>query len=201
MTHCREAERLFGMTYTVTHNPLCQNVTLSDLASIKCKILQDSLKILQAFFKDLARDSLKRILQDLARTVGTMQQVAWCNRVCLKSLLNESSSQSQESLPQGTTLKSGARLDIVARSFYSPKEESFFEVRVSHPGTPTNSEENRKWTSTTKGSYRLRQRRHLCSIVVLNNWRYARRGMGPQAIIFVKKLASHIVIRFAIARK
>ena len=44
-----------------------------------------------------------------------------------------------ESLPRGTTLEPGARLDILARGFYSPMERAFFDVRVSHPGAPTNS--------------------------------------------------------------
>jgi len=44
-----------------------------------------------------------------------------------------------ESLLRGTTLKDSARLDILARGFYSPMERAFFDVRVSHPVALTNS--------------------------------------------------------------
>ena len=44
-----------------------------------------------------------------------------------------------ESLPRGTTLEPGVRLNILARGFYSPIERAFFDVGVSHPGAPTNS--------------------------------------------------------------
>ena len=52
------------------------------------------------------------------------------------SLLNHPFCQSQErvfSVPRGTTLEPGARLDNLARGFYSPMERAFFDVRVSHP--------------------------------------------------------------------
>ena len=65
------------------------------------------------------------------------------NRLCdviaelLNKCLPEVSTESPllpvtgESLPRETTLEPGARLDILARGFYSPMERAFFDVRVS----------------------------------------------------------------------
>ena len=102
-----------------------------------------------------------------------------------------------ESLPRGTTLERGARLDILARGLYSPMERAFFDVRVSHPGAPTNSvyetpaemyaaHEKQKMT---KYNHRVIQVEKSTSAPLCFS---TTGGMGPQAMMFVKKLAKHM---------
>ena len=42
-------------------------------------------------------------------------------------------------LPSGTNITDGARLDVSARSFWSPLDRAFIDVRVPHPQAQSNS--------------------------------------------------------------
>ena len=102
-----------------------------------------------------------------------------------------------ESLPRGTTLQPGARLDILARGFYSPMERAFFDVRVSHPGAPTNSVfETPVEMYADHEDKKMKKYNH--RVIQIEKGTFAplcfstTGGMGPQAMVFVKKLAKHM---------
>lgn len=40
--------------------------------------------------------------------------------------------------PKGTSTAEGARLDIVATGLFGPTEKAFMDVRITHPGAPSN---------------------------------------------------------------
>ena len=102
-----------------------------------------------------------------------------------------------ESLPRGTTLQDGARLDVAARGFYSPMERAFFDVRVSHPGALTNS-----GFATPAEMYTDHEKKKMTKynhrVIQIEKATFAplcfstTGGMGPQAMIFVKKLGHHL---------
>ena len=102
-----------------------------------------------------------------------------------------------QSLPRGTTLQPGARLDILARGFYSPMERAFFDVRVSHPGAPTNNVfETPVEMYADHEDKKMKKYNH--RVIQIEKGTFAplcfstTGGMGPQAMVFVKKLAKHM---------
>ena len=94
-----------------------------------------------------------------------------------------------ESLPREKTLEPGARREILAGGFYS---WAFFDVRVSHPGAPTNSVyetpaemyASREKQKITKYNHRVIQieKGTFAPLCILKSG-----GMGPQAKLCLSK--------------
>ena len=47
-------------------------------------------------------------------------------------------------LPNGTNVTDGAQLDVSARSFWTPLDRAFTDIRVLHPQAPSNSKSSIK---------------------------------------------------------
>ena len=67
-------------------------------------------------------------------TANFISQV--CKDVCIEPKLLPLSG---EELPRSSNTADEARLDISARSFWTPLGRAFFDIRVLHPGAPTNA--------------------------------------------------------------
>jgi len=105
-----------------------------------------------------------------------------------------------ESLRPGTTLEDGARLDIAARGLWSPMEMAFFDVRVIHP----EAESNAKHKTPTKmytSHEREKERKYGDRCKQIENGTVTglifstSGGMGPQATMFLKRLATLLVAK------
>ena len=104
-----------------------------------------------------------------------------------------------EQLPSGSNTSPNARLDVSCRSFWTPLDKVYTDVRVFHAQAPSNAKmsisnmyrhhENRK-----KAEYNarvLQVEKGSFSPIVFNTIG----GMGPEASIFVKRLAQKMASR------
>ena len=101
---------------------------------------------------------------------------------------------SGEDLPASSNRADEARLDISARSFWTPLGRAFFDIRVLHPGAPTNRSKSipqmyNHHEQEKKRSYNTRineVEKGTFSPLVFSTTG----GMGKEAAIFMKRLAT-----------
>ena len=102
-------------------------------------------------------------------------------------------------LPNGTNVADGARLDVSARSFWSPLDRALVDIRVLHPQAPSNSDKS------LKQMYHSHEvsKKYECNHRVINVEKSSftplvfstSGGMGQEAKNFYKHLALKISIR------
>ena len=97
-------------------------------------------------------------------------------------------------LPPGTNLKDGARLDIVARGFWSPLDKAFFDVRVLHPGAASN--DNKPLEKMYKDHEEEKKRTYNHRIIEVEHGHFTplvmstTGGMSREFDTFIKRLSS-----------
>ena len=99
-------------------------------------------------------------------------------------------------LPAGTNLKDGARLDVSARSFWSPLDRAFVDIRVLHPQAQSNTNKTIKQMYSSherskKNEYNARviqvEKASFTPLVFSTSG-----GMGEEATKFYKRLADKV---------
>ena len=99
-----------------------------------------------------------------------------------------------ETLPASSNTADEARLDISARSFWTPLGRAFFDIRVLHPGAPTNKSKSllqmyAHHEQEKKRTYNTRiievEKATFTPLVFSTSG-----GMGKEASIFLKRLAT-----------
>ena len=106
---------------------------------------------------------------------------------------------SGEILPKGTNTTAEARLDVSARSFWSPMDKVFTDVRIFHPHAPTNAK------MTVPQAYRhhenLKKRAYNARVLQVEKGSFTplifstTGGMGQEAERFVKRLAKKMSLK------
>ena len=101
-----------------------------------------------------------------------------------------------ESLPRGSNTSDGARLDVCARSVWSPLSRAFFDIRVFNPLAQSNR------TKTVKGMYQhheqQKKREYNLRVIHIEKGSFTplvfstSGGMGLEASKFLKHLAMKI---------
>ena len=96
-------------------------------------------------------------------------------------------------LPAGTNLKDGARLDVSARSFWSPLDRAFVDIRVLHPQAQSNS--NKTIKQMYQSHERSKKTEYNARVLQVEKASFTplvfstSGGMGEEAIRFYKRVA------------
>ena len=99
-----------------------------------------------------------------------------------------------ENLPVSAITEDDARLDISARSFWMPLGRAFFDIRVLHPGAPTNA--SRTIPQMYIQHENEKKRKYNQRVIDIEKGTFTplvfstTGGMGKEASIFVKRLSS-----------
>ena len=99
-------------------------------------------------------------------------------------------------LPAGTNLKDGARLDVSARSFWSPLDRAFVDIRVLHPQAQSNS--NKTITQMYSSHERSKKTEYNARVLQVEKASFTplvfstTGGMGGEAVRFYKRLADKV---------
>ena len=101
-----------------------------------------------------------------------------------------------KTLPTGTNLTDGARLDIVARGFWSPLDKAFFDVRVLHPGAMSN--ENKTLEKMYSDHEKEKKRLYNSRVIEVEHGKFTplvfstTGGMSRECTFFLKKLSEKL---------
>ena len=104
-----------------------------------------------------------------------------------------------ENLPSGSITTAEARLDISARSFWTPMDKVFTDVRVFHPHAPTNAKMS--VTRMYKHHEYLKKRAYNARVLQVEKGTFTplvfstTGGMGYEAERFVKRLALKMTLK------
>ena len=99
-----------------------------------------------------------------------------------------------ENLPVSANTADDARLDISARSFWMPLGRAFFDIRVLHPGAPTNA--SRAIPQMYLYHENEKKRKYNNRVIDIEKGTFTplvfatTGGMGKEASVFVKRLSS-----------
>ncbi|MCP4457119.1 MAG: hypothetical protein GY816_03685, partial [Cytophagales bacterium] len=132
----------------------------------------------------------------LCRVLGELLEEAGCKDVVIEPILQDLTG---ESLPSGANTSPNARLDVSCRSFWTPLDKVFTDIRIFHAQAPSNAcmpvkrmykhhedrkkaEYNARVLNVEKGSF---------TPIVFNTTG----GMGVEASAFLKRLAVKISTR------
>ena len=102
-------------------------------------------------------------------------------------------------LPPGTNIQDGARLDIAARSVWSQLDRVFFDIRVTHPNTQTNS--SKPPAQIYKEHERLKKRAYNSRVIQVEKGTFTplvfttSGGMAPECERLNKRLAELIAAK------
>ncbi len=116
-------------------------------------------------------------------------------RVSEPTLINVTTEQ----LPSGTKTADGARLDVSARSFWTPLDRAFLDIRVLHPQAPSN--DNKSLLQMYLSHEREKKRSYNQRVLQVEKGSFTplvfstAGGMAPEATRFFKHLAQKISIR------
>ena len=104
-----------------------------------------------------------------------------------------------ERLPHSTNVTDDARLDVSARSFWSPLARAFFDIRVTHPGAQTNM--SRSIEQMYNAQETEKKRIYNNRVIQVGKGSFTplvfstTGGMGKEAETFVKHLAQKITLK------
>ncbi len=137
----------------------------------------------------LRHNSLSKVLAELLEEAG-------CKDVVTEPVLQDLTG---EQLPSGSNTSPNARLDVSCRSFWTPLDKVFTDVRVFHAQAPSNARMSinnmyRHHENLKKTEYNarvLQVEKGNFSPIVFNTIG----GMGPEANKFVKRLAERMSSR------
>ena len=99
-----------------------------------------------------------------------------------------------EILPSSSNITDDARLDVSARGFWTPLGRAFFDIRVLHPGAPTNA--TRSLPQMYSQHEQEKKRKYNDRVIEVERGTFTplvfstTGGMGKEASIFLKRLAT-----------
>ena len=97
-----------------------------------------------------------------------------------------------EILPSSSNITDDARLDVSARGFWTPLGRAFFDIRVLHPGAPTNA--TRSLPQMYSQHEQEKKRKYNDRVIEVERGTFTplvfstTGGMGKEASIFLKRL-------------
>ncbi len=132
----------------------------------------------------------------LCRVLSKLLEEAGCKDIVLEPVLQDLTG---EILPSGSNTAANARLDVSCRSFWTPLDKVFTNVRVFHAQAPTNARMSVKsmyihHENSKKAEYNARVinvEKGTFTPIVFNTIG----GMGLEADRFLKRLAEKIASR------
>jgi hypothetical protein len=168
------------------------NFKISDVSALcfcgEKNSINHSLTCQKGGYTHLRHNSLRDTFAELLSDV--------CKDVVIEPPLLELSG---EDLPRGSITTAGARLDVSARSFWTPMDKVFTDVRIFHPHAPTNAQMS--VTQMYKHHENLKKRAYNARVIQVEKGTFTplvfstTGGMGSEAERFVKMLARKMTIK------
>ena len=168
------------------------NFKISDVSSVcfcgQKNSINHTLTCQKGGYTHLRHNSLRDTFAELLSNV--------CKDVVTEPPLLELSG---EVLPRGTNTTAEARLDVSARSFWTPMDKVFTDVRIFHPHAPTNAKMSVK--QMYKHHEHLKKRAYNARVLEVEKGTFTplvfstTGGMGMEAEIFVKRLAKKMTMK------
>ncbi|KAL5266928.1 hypothetical protein ACHWQZ_G004092 [Mnemiopsis leidyi] len=99
-------------------------------------------------------------------------------------------------LPSGSNISDGARLDVAARGFWTPLDKAFFDIRVLHPGAMSNN--NKSLEKMYSDHEKEKKRMYNSRVIQIEHGQFTplvfstTGGMAKECSCFLKKLSEKL---------